>query len=80
MVSSGRAPTDSGPQSLIRDLQTLNRTLLLICGALERSLLISKAAIWERLSYGCVSASREKKPGKGLKKLNEIKSSVLIES
>ena len=55
MVSSGRAPTDSGPQSLCKDSQTLKRTLSLISGAFERSLSMSRTATRERLSDGCMS-------------------------
>ena len=57
IVSSGRTPRESSPHSLRRASHTLKKIPLLIPGVLTKRLSVSRAAIFVRLSAGCLSAS-----------------------
>ena len=60
MVSSGRVLRDSGPHSFSNDWCTLWMVPLLVSDVFNKRFSMLKAAIWDRLSAGCLSASMDK--------------------
>ena len=60
MVSSGKGPRDPGSHSFSNDWHILKMMPLLVSGDFNERSLMLKAAIWDRLSASCLSASMDK--------------------